>query len=192
VQARVHDHAQRLVRGGHEPHVQPRVVLEHGADAREHGAGAPARGVAVGARGRARDPLARAVRQGGAAVQRGGGLHPHPGPAALHAREADVDLVQARASSPSANSTGTPAARSPHAAAVDLRKRVGHAHHHARQPGGHERIGAGRVRRWRRRPSVTQGGGAAGVRPGFPAGLQGRRLAGGRARAPAWRRAIRN
>ena len=69
--------------GGHQPHVEPRVVGQHGADAGQHRAGARAPGVAVGARGLAGDPLADAVGQRGAAVQRRRHLQPHPRPAAL-------------------------------------------------------------------------------------------------------------
>ncbi len=76
-------------------HVQPWIVVEHGADAGQHGAGAPAPGVAVGARLGAGDPLAGAVEQCGATVQRRRDLHPHPGALALHAREeADVDVAR--------------------------------------------------------------------------------------------------
>ena len=91
---RVEHETQRLLVGGHEAHVQPRVVGQHGADTGQHGAGALAPGVAISARGFAGDPLAAAVGQGSAAVQRNGRLQPHERPAALHAREeADVEFA---------------------------------------------------------------------------------------------------
>ncbi len=47
LEARVDDHAQRLARGLDQAHVEPRIVVAHGADAGQHRAGALAPGVAV-------------------------------------------------------------------------------------------------------------------------------------------------
>src|SRR5204863_5175293 len=51
--------------------------------------------VAIAARLAPGDPLRGAVRERAAAVERAGDLQPHPGPAALHARQkADVELAR--------------------------------------------------------------------------------------------------
>ena len=144
LQARIDDHAQRLAGGGDEPHVEPRIVVEHRADAGEQGAGALAPGVAVGARRVAGDPLADAVVERAAAVERDRGLEPQPGPTALHARdEADVELAGflfARTDDDldagGGETRGT--------LAGDQRIRIAHRHHHPADTGGDERLGAGR------------------------------------------------
>ena len=95
LQARIDDDAQRLAGGGHEPHVEPRIVVENGADAGQQGTGTLAPGMAVVASRLAGDPLADAVVERAATVERDRGLEAQPRPAALHARdEADVELAR--------------------------------------------------------------------------------------------------
>jgi hypothetical protein len=143
LQAGIDDHAQRLAGGGDEPHVEPRIVVEHRADAGEQGAGALAPGVAVGARRLAGDPLADAVVEGAAAVERDRGLEPQPGPTALHARdEADVELAGflfARTD----DDLDAGGGQTRGTLAGDQRIRIAHRHHHPADTGGDERLGAG-------------------------------------------------
>jgi len=94
-QTAVHHHQLGLARCIHLPHVQPRVVFQHGADAGQHGTGAGAPGVAVGAGRGGRDPLTGAVFQCRLAVQRGSHLHAHPRRAPHHAAEkTDVEFAR--------------------------------------------------------------------------------------------------
>ena len=114
LQPRVDDHTKRLPLGGHQPHVQPRVVLQHRAGTGEQRTGTAAPGMTIAASGLAGDPLAFAAGQRRLAVQRRRDLHSHPGPAPGHAREeADVEFSRVTAMAPAAVSTAMPAARNP-------------------------------------------------------------------------------
>src|SRR6185369_895806 len=145
LEARIDDHAQRLAHRLDEAHVEPRVVVAHGADARQHRSGALAPGVAVGARRRAGDPLARAVGERAAAVERNRDLHAQPRPAALHpGHEADVELARSggRGVVPLDRDSGGSETR--RAFAGDERIRVAQRDDDAADPGGDERVGARR------------------------------------------------
>ena len=91
----VDHHRVGLARSRGEPHIQPRVVFEQGADAGEHNAGPGPPGVTVRARGLGRDPLARAVIQRRLAIQRCRDLHAQPRCAPHHpAEKPDIEFTR--------------------------------------------------------------------------------------------------
>ena len=152
LQPRVDDHAQRLARRVDQPHVEARVVVEHGAYAGQQRAGALAPGVAVGASGFAGDPLALAVLERGAAVERHCRLQPDPGPLPLHAREeTDVQLAR-RIGLRAAVDDDAGRAQACRALAGHQRVRVFDGHHDAGHTGIDQGVAA------RRRAAVVRAG----------------------------------
>ena len=139
-------------RRGDEPHVQPRVVVEHGADAGQDCAGTLAPGMSVGARGLAGDPLARAVVERAAAVERDSRLHAQPRPAALHAREeADVEFARLAGEQPDVDADAR-GAQPRDAFPGNERVRVARGNDDPRQAGGDQCVAA------RRRAAVVRAG----------------------------------
>ena len=64
VQPAVHHHQMRLTWHIEAPHIELRVVFQHGADAGQDGAGPGTPNMAIGSRLRRRDPLALAIFKG--------------------------------------------------------------------------------------------------------------------------------
>ena len=147
VELGVDDDTARLQHGVDESHVEPRVVVDHGADAGEHRPGPLAVGMAVGARGVAGDPLAQAVVERRASVERRGDLQAHPRPLAQHAgEEADVQLActdRDRVIGFQHRHVDAGSPQPADAVSGDQRIRVLQRNHHVSQAGLDQRVAAG-------------------------------------------------